>query len=92
MSIEVRDLSFSYGSHEVLRDVSFAIPDATLVNVLGPNGVGKSTLFRCILGLCSHYTGEIRVNGKDLRSPTRRSTTTRCSTWCSWPRAATCVC
>ena len=67
MSIEVRDLSFSYGSHEVLRDVSFDIPDATLVNVLGPNGVGKSTLFRCILGLCPHYAGEIRVNGKDLR-------------------------
>ncbi len=67
MSIEVRDLSFSYGSHEVLRDVSFDIPDAALVNVLGPNGVGKSTLFRCILGLSTHYAGEIRVNGKDLR-------------------------
>mgnify|MGYP000435271714 CR=1 FL=1 len=43
MSIDVEHLSFSYGSHHVLRDLSFRIPDNTLVNVLGPNGVGKST-------------------------------------------------
>ena len=41
MSIDVEHLSFSYGSHHVLRDLSFRIPDTTLVNVLGPNGVGK---------------------------------------------------
>ncbi|MCI2241169.1 ABC transporter ATP-binding protein [Adlercreutzia faecimuris] len=67
MSIEVRNLSFAYGSHEVLRDVSFAVPDAALVGVLGPNGVGKSTLFRCILGLNQGYRGTILVNGQDLR-------------------------
>lgn len=67
MSIDVTNLSFSYGSREVLRDLTFSIPDGTLVNVLGPNGVGKSTLFRCILGLARGYTGDILVNGKDLR-------------------------
>ena len=67
MSIEVTNLSFSYGSHEVLKDLTFQIPDGCLVNVLGPNGVGKSTLFRCILGLNPHYSGNILVNGKDLR-------------------------
>ena len=67
MSIEIRNMSFSYGSHEVLHDISLSIPDATLVNVLGPNGVGKSTLFRCILGLNGGYSGEILVNGKDLK-------------------------
>lgn len=67
MSIDVTNLSFSYGSREVLHDLTFSIPDGTLVNVLGPNGVGKSTLFRCILGLARGYTGEILVNGKDLR-------------------------
>ena len=67
MSIQVRGLSFSYGSHQVLHDVSFDIPDGTLVGVLGPNGVGKSTLFRCILGLNAGYGGSIHVNGKDLR-------------------------
>lgn len=68
MSIDVEHLSFSYGRHEVLRDVSVSIPDRTLVSVLGPNGVGKSTLFRCILGLNTGWTGRILVNGKDLKS------------------------
>lgn len=68
MSIEVTNLSFAYGNREVLRDLNFSIPDGYLVNVLGPNGVGKSTLFRCILGLNPHYSGSILVNGKDLRA------------------------
>ncbi|WP_165055809.1 MULTISPECIES: ABC transporter ATP-binding protein [unclassified Adlercreutzia] len=68
MSIEITSLSFSYGQREVLRDVNVSIPDGTLVNVLGPNGVGKSTLFRCILGLNARYEGVIRVNGKDMRT------------------------
>lgn len=67
MSIDIRHLSFSYGRHDVLHDIDISIPDATLVNVLGPNGVGKSTLFRCILGLNPRYTGKIIVNGKDMR-------------------------
>lgn len=67
MSISVKDLSFSYGTHEVLHDLTFEIPDGCLVNILGPNGVGKSTLFRCILGLNGNYSGEICVNGKDIR-------------------------
>lgn len=67
MSIDIEHVSFSYGRHQVLRDVNASIPDGVLVNVLGPNGVGKSTLFRCILCLNSDYKGVIRVNGKDLR-------------------------
>ena len=66
MSIEVSNLSFSYGSREILHDLTFSIPDGCLVNVLGPNGVGKSTLFRCILGLNPGYSGSILVNGKEL--------------------------
>lgn len=72
MSIEIENLSFSYGNRRVLNDITLSIPDATLVNVLGPNGVGKSTLFRCILGLNSGYTGKIMVNGKDVRKMTIR--------------------
>ena len=68
MSIDVERVNFSYGSHVVLRDLTFHIPDNTLVNVLGPNGVGKSTLFRCILCLNRNWEGGITVNGKDLRA------------------------
>ncbi|MCH4221507.1 MAG: ABC transporter ATP-binding protein, partial [Eggerthellaceae bacterium] len=68
MSLQVDHLSFSYGSHVVLDDISFEVPDGMLVNVLGHNGVGKSTLFRCILGLEDSWTGSITINGKDARS------------------------
>lgn len=64
MPVEVRHLSFSYGAYRVLNDLSFYVPDGALVAVLGPNGVGKSTLFRCLLGLLRGYEGEILLNGR----------------------------
>lgn len=67
MSIEVKNLSFSYGDRRVLTDVSFSVARGRLLAVLGPNGVGKSTLFRCILGLLKGYTGDILVDGADIR-------------------------
>lgn len=57
MSIDVERLSFSYGAHPVLRDVSFRAEPGQLVAVLGPNGAGKSTLFRCMLGFLSTIRG-----------------------------------
>ncbi|MBR3554282.1 MAG: ABC transporter ATP-binding protein [Oscillospiraceae bacterium] len=73
MSIEVRDLRFGYGSGEVLRGVSFTAPTGRLTSVLGPNGVGKSTLFRCLLGLMKGYTGSITVDGEDTRRLSARA-------------------
>ena len=67
MSIRIDSLDFSYGKRPILHDISVDIPDATLVNVLGPNGVGKSTLFRCILGLENGYEGTVLVNDKDMK-------------------------
>ena len=67
MSIIVDRLSFSYGVEPVLRSVSFTAEGGELVSILGPNGVGKSTLFRCILGLLKGYEGTISVDGADSR-------------------------
>ena len=72
MSIEVKNLSFSYGDHGVLHDISFRVESGELLSILGPNGVGKSTLFRCVLGLLSGYTGQVLVDGIDARSFTVR--------------------
>ena len=64
MSLEIRDLRFSYGEHEVLKGLSFTAEYGQLLSVLGPNGVGKSTLFRCILGLLKPSGGECLIDGK----------------------------
>ena len=68
MSIEVKNLSFSYGDRQVLHDISFSVGKGEFLSILGPNGVGKSTLFRCVLGLLSGYTGTVTVDGVDART------------------------
>lgn len=67
MSIEVKNLSFSYGSKNILNNISFSVEKGTFLSILGPNGAGKSTLFRCILGLLPDYSGQVLVNGKHLK-------------------------
>ena len=67
MSIEVKNLSFSYGDRPVLHDISFKVNPGEFVSILGPNGVGKSTLFRCMLGLLSGYSGEVLIDGADVK-------------------------
>jgi iron complex transport system ATP-binding protein len=66
MSVEVKNLSFSYGKHAVLNDVSFTANPGEMLCVLGPNGVGKSTLFNCILGLLKPNSGGIYVDGTPI--------------------------
>jgi iron complex transport system ATP-binding protein len=68
MTLQVQNLSFSYPQRTVLRDISFAIPEGRLVSLLGPNGTGKSTLFRCILNLLSGFKGKVLINGVDTNN------------------------
>ena len=70
--IRVEKLCFSYGSRSVLRDVSFSAEKGDFLAVLGPNGVGKSTLFRCVLGILKGYGGRILVGGREIRELSRR--------------------
>ena len=66
MSIEANKLCFSYGDHRVLQDISFRAEYGEFLSVLGPNGVGKSTLFRCMLGLLTPSSGTTLVDGTDI--------------------------
>ena len=59
------NVSFSYGTKEVLRGVSFEARRGCLLAIIGPNGAGKSTLLKCIAGIL-RPRGEVRLDGIDL--------------------------
>jgi iron complex transport system ATP-binding protein len=77
VSLEARSLSFDYDGRPVLTDISFSAAGGELVAVLGPNGVGKSTLFRCLLGFLTPGSGEILLDGKPLRKLSRKEAARR---------------
>ena len=57
--IQVEHLSLSFGSREVLRDFSLAVPDQGVTALRGPSGCGKTTLLRCLAGLERPQSGRI---------------------------------
>ena len=64
--LEVESLSFGFPARTVGRDVSFSLSAGEVVCVLGPNGGGKSTLFRTLLGLLPMHGGSVRLDGRRL--------------------------
>jgi ABC-type cobalamin/Fe3+-siderophores transport system ATPase subunit len=62
--ITLTDISCGYGNRVVLKDISFSLPEAKFTCLLGKNGVGKTTLFKTILGLLPVMKGEILYDGK----------------------------
>lgn len=68
--IEVENLNFSYGKQKVLNDVSFRVGGGKVVSILGPNGVGKTTLIKCMCNVHKPSSGKITVNGQDVLSLT----------------------
>jgi len=70
--IELRNIRKSFGSLEVIHDVSFSVEKGEVVCIIGPSGSGKSTLLRCINGLETYQGGEIIVHGERVESASRR--------------------
>ncbi len=64
--IEVENLSKSFGSKEVLREISLKIGRGESYVVIGGSGSGKSVLVKCILGLIEPTSGVIKINGQDV--------------------------
>ena len=76
--LELKNISFGVeqdeGDKEIIRDISLTIPDDKLIVVTGPNGGGKSTLARLIMGIEKPTSGTIWFNGEDI---TEKSITER---------------
>jgi iron complex transport system ATP-binding protein len=64
--LAVRDLAFGFPGRTIGSGVSFSLAQGEVMCVLGPNGGGKTTLFRTVLGLLPSHGGEITIGGKSL--------------------------
>jgi iron complex transport system ATP-binding protein len=69
--LEVRGLAFGFPGRTVGRDVSFTLSAGDVMCVLGPNGGGKTTLFRTLLGLLEKHSGSTRLEGESLEHLSR---------------------
>ncbi|MBK0347822.1 ABC transporter ATP-binding protein [Aerococcaceae bacterium zg-ZJ1578] len=63
MSIIVKQMSKSFGNHVILDDISFEVPKGEIIGLIGENGVGKTTLIRCMMNIDSEYQGEVSFGG-----------------------------
>lgn len=70
--ILVNSISFSFGSEDVLSRISLQVDRNEIVSVLGPSGVGKTTLLRCIAGLLQPHAGEIQIDGDTPQTATKK--------------------
>ena len=64
--LELKNVSKSFGSNVVLKDISLQIKTGEIVSILGPSGCGKTTLLNVILGLTDLTSGEIFFDGENL--------------------------
>ena len=66
---ELRRITAGYGATTVLRDVSLAVPDASVVALIGANGAGKTTLLRVASGLLQPTSGSLTLDGAPIADP-----------------------
>ena len=67
MILELRDVTCGYqANHPVIKDITFSLQEGDICALLGPNGVGKTTLFKTILNLIPTLSGQVCINGDDI--------------------------
>lgn len=66
MLLELKSVSCGYGEKSIFQDISFSVARGETLCLLGPNGVGKTTLFKTILGLLPPLAGEILLSGENI--------------------------
>jgi iron complex transport system ATP-binding protein len=71
--LEARGLAIGYGAKVLARDIDLQLEAGTVTCLLGPNGVGKTTLFKTLLGLTPALAGSLRIGAEDLTRLSRRA-------------------
>jgi len=69
--IEIKNLSFSYGSTKILDDINMQVEDSEIISLVGPNGSGKTTLIKCIDRILK-AKGSILLGGRSIDSLSRQ--------------------
>jgi urea transport system ATP-binding protein len=64
--LSVSNLKVCYGQSEVIRDLNFTVPKNETLAIMGRNGMGKTTLFKSLIGILPSTVGEIKVDGIDV--------------------------
>jgi branched-chain amino acid transport system ATP-binding protein len=64
--IETKGLNVGYGPIHVIYDMDFKAPEGEVTVIVGPNGVGKTTLLKAIMGLSTVYSGQVFFKGEDI--------------------------
>lgn len=68
MELIIRNASCGYGTKNIIKNISFSIKSGEILCILGPNGVGKTTLFKTILGFLKLQSGEILLDNENISS------------------------
>ncbi|OPX43381.1 putative ABC transporter ATP-binding protein [Ruminiclostridium hungatei] len=76
MKLEIKNAVCGYGNRTVVKDISVSVRSGEILCLLGPNGVGKTTLFKTILGFLKLQGGSIILNGENVTSWTRKKLAT----------------
>ena len=71
--LEVRSLSFAYGSKPVFSEVSFSLEAGQIFCLAGPNGCGKTTLLHCVLSHLKPHSGTVQIEGKNVSAYSDRA-------------------
>ncbi|MFP4296770.1 MAG: ABC transporter ATP-binding protein [Spirulinaceae cyanobacterium] len=72
MVLTIENLNFSYRKTRLLKEIQFELKSGQVLAILGPNGVGKTTLLKCLNGILQPQTGKICLNHQSIRHYSRQ--------------------
>ncbi|MGM0096348.1 ABC transporter ATP-binding protein [Enterococcus sp. 3G6_DIV0642] len=71
--LSIQNLSVNFGDKQILKNISFELPEKAIIGLVAPNGTGKTTMMKAILGQVPCFSGEITLNGEDFTSLKKKS-------------------